>query len=112
MLPTRAPHEVNLLAGKRAVVARPMRDCHCGGGVYLDFFNPIKRPVEWFMRCRKCDGTTNTFSTEAEAMRNWTAGAALIKQVARSARGSANTNARSPFSRRQLSSIRITGRRS
>lgn len=30
------------------------RPCHCGGEMQLEYFDPMKRPVEWFLRCRAC----------------------------------------------------------
>lgn len=71
VLPTRAEHEVNLLAGKRATSPSRYHPCHCGGEVYLDSYNPVRRPVEWFMRCRKCGGMSAACPTERSAEESW-----------------------------------------
>lgn len=83
ILPTRAPHEVNVLAGKKARAIRPMKPCLCGGEVFVDSFNPVKRPVEWLVRCRKCGATSPTSSTEQGARDAWNP--ALVQKPARSA---------------------------
>lgn len=71
VLPVKAPHEANILAGVRAVAAPRHHPCHCGGAVYLDSFNPVKRPVEWFMRCRACRGMGPAYTTEHAARHQW-----------------------------------------
>lgn len=44
-----------------------MRLCDCGGEMYLDWFDPITRPIEWFMRCATCGATTASCPTKEEA---------------------------------------------
>lgn len=41
--------------------------CKCGGEKYLDSFDPIKRPVEWFMRCLECGEAGPSYSSPEAA---------------------------------------------
>lgn len=45
--------------------------CKCGGEVYPDSYDPITRPVEWFMRCA-CGAIVGPIAaTEEEAEALW-----------------------------------------
>lgn len=41
--------------------------CRCGGEVMADSFDPIRRPVEWFMRCLSCGAMGPVCRTREEA---------------------------------------------
>jgi 2-polyprenyl-3-methyl-5-hydroxy-6-metoxy-1,4-benzoquinol methylase len=71
VLPPRAEHECNIIAGEGASAARRHRPCVCGGTVRLESYNPIKRPVEWFMRCERCGGIGPSHGSEREAEQRW-----------------------------------------
>ena len=49
-----------------------MKPCTCGGEVSPDYFDPIKRPVEWFMRCQTCGMIGAISSTRAGTIQLWT----------------------------------------
>ncbi len=78
----KSDHEVQ--AGRSAIGAyafscelpcalRPRRACACGGAVRLDDFDPVRRPVEYFMRCEACGAMSPPASSAAEAERQWSA---------------------------------------
>lgn len=72
VLPARAPHELLILTGE-GVVKRRHPACQCGGEVHMDSHNPVKKPVEWYMRCVKCNGIGEIAQTEQMAERRWNA---------------------------------------
>lgn len=39
------------------------RECDCGGLMRLDYYDPVVRPVEWFLRCHLCGATTESRPT-------------------------------------------------
>ncbi len=47
----------------------------CGGEMQLEYYEPIVRPIEWFMRCRECQAMTPPAATEEEALAQWKAAA-------------------------------------
>jgi hypothetical protein len=80
----RSTHELE--AGRSAIGAyafscslpcalRTRRPCgQCGGAVHLDEFDPIRRPVEYFMRCEGCGAMSASCSSAAEAESVWATG--------------------------------------
>lgn len=70
-VPSSMEHELILIGGRRKIPSRKLHPCHCGGEVMLDSFNPIKRPVEWFIRCRKCGSLGAPHATEDAAVAAW-----------------------------------------
>lgn len=45
--------------------------CACGGEVAPDYFDPIARPVEHFMRCVVCGKPGPSYATPEEAAAQW-----------------------------------------
>lgn len=45
-----------------------MTPCSCGGEVILEYFDPVKRPVEWFLRCLGCGAISETAGTREDAL--------------------------------------------
>jgi hypothetical protein len=43
----------------------------------LEDFDPIRRPREWFLRCRKCQAIGPVYATADEAVERWCVGDAL-----------------------------------
>lgn len=44
-----------------------MKPCGCGGEMWVDSFDPIKRPVEYFLRCTTCGQMTEPCASPDEA---------------------------------------------
>lgn len=48
------------------------RQCkECGGEMQLESYEPVVRPIEWFMRCRDCAVMTPPAATKEEALEIW-----------------------------------------
>lgn len=47
------------------------RRCDCGGEMQLEYFDPMKRPVEWFLRCRSCGYASPSEATQDAAVDTW-----------------------------------------
>lgn len=47
------------------------RACPCGGEMQMDSFEHPRKPVEWFMRCRKCAQFGPGAADQVEARRLW-----------------------------------------
>lgn len=43
------------------------KSCECGGEMSVDYYEPVRRPTEWFLRCRTCGAMTAPCATQAEA---------------------------------------------
>jgi len=58
------------------VTTEVIKRCDCGGEVQLEYFDPMKRPVEWFMRCRQCCAMSDPVATQEQAITAWNTKAA------------------------------------